>query len=168
MPTFRELLHLPTSPANFSRFTCQLLVPTFREQPHLPTSCANFSRATSPANLSCQLVESYCACQLLMPTCLEVTNFSCQLLESNFTCQLLMPTCRELLHLPTCRANLSRVISPSNFSCQLFGCYLVILASSNTILTPNQHYGLTFRLSCFEADYGLGARSPQLEVKVLA
>ena len=42
---------------------------------------------------------------------------------ANFTCQLLMPTCRELLHLPTSHANLSRVTSPANFSCQLVESY---------------------------------------------
>ena len=82
-----------------ANFTCQLLMPTCRELFHLPTSHANLSRVTSPANFSCQLVESY------------------------FTCQLLMPTCRELLHLPTSHANLSRVTSPADFSCQLFESY---------------------------------------------
>ena len=72
-------------------------------QLHLPTSHANLSRVTSLANFSCQLVESY------------------------FTCQLLMPTCRELLHLPTSHVNFLRVTSPANFSCQLFGCYLILL-----------------------------------------
>ena len=86
-----------------ANFTCQLLMPTCRELLHLPTSHANLSRVTSPANFSCQLVESY------------------------FTCQLLMPTCRELLHLLTSHANLSRVTSPAYFSCQLFGCYLILL-----------------------------------------
>ena len=70
-----------------ANFTCQLLMPTCRELLHLPTSHANLSRVTSPANFSCQLVESY------------------------FTCQLLMPTCRELLHLPTSHVNFSAVIS---------------------------------------------------------
>ena len=37
-------------------------------QLHLPTSHANLSRVTSPANFSCQLVESYFTCLLLMPT----------------------------------------------------------------------------------------------------
>ena len=46
---------------------------------------------------------------------------------ANFTCQLLMPTCRELLHLPTSHVNFLRVTSPANFSCQLFGCYLILL-----------------------------------------
>ena len=81
MPTFRELLHLPAShtncsritslpasPANFSRellhlptlpanvpkpksyFACQLLAPVFQELLHLPASHANFSRVTSPAS----------------------------------------------------------------------------------------------------------------------
>ena len=74
MPTCRELLHLPTSHANFSRvissanfscqlfesyFTCQLLMPTFRELLRLPTSHASFSRVTSPANFSCQLFGCY-------------------------------------------------------------------------------------------------------------
>ena len=86
-----------------ANFTCQLLMPTCRELLHLPTSHANLSRVTSPANFSCQLVESY------------------------FTCLLLMPTCRELLHLLTSHANLSRVTSPAYFSCQLFGCYLILL-----------------------------------------
>ena len=72
-------------------------------QLHLPTSHANLSRVTSPAIFSCQPVESY------------------------FTCQLLMPTCRELLHLPTSHVNFLRVTSPANFSCQLFGCYLILL-----------------------------------------
>ena len=72
-------------------------------QLHLPTSHANLSRGTSPANFSCQLVESY------------------------FTCQLRMPTCRELLNLPASHVNFLRVTSPANFSCQLFGCYLILL-----------------------------------------
>ena len=74
MSTFRELFHLPTCLANFSRvissanfscqlfesyFTCQLLMPTFRELLHLPTSHASFSRVTSPANFSCQLFGCY-------------------------------------------------------------------------------------------------------------
>ena len=46
---------------------------------------------------------------------------------ANFTCQLPMPTCRELLHLPTSHVNFLRVTSPANFSCQLFGCYLIQL-----------------------------------------
>ena len=46
---------------------------------------------------------------------------------ANFTCQLLMPTCRELLHLPTSHVNFLRVTPPANFSCQLFGCYLILL-----------------------------------------
>ena len=61
-------------------------------------------------------------CQLLMSTCQEVVspaNFSCQLFESYCTCQLLMPTFRELLHLPPSHANILKVISPANFSCQL-------------------------------------------------
>ena len=122
-----------------ANFTCQLLMPTCRELLHLPTSHANLSRVTSPANFSCQLVESYFTCQLLMPTCRELlhlptshanlsrvtspANFSCQLVESYFTCQLLMPTCRELLHVPTSHVNLSRVTSPAYFSCQLFESY---------------------------------------------
>ena len=70
MPTCRELLHLPTSHANLSRvtFTCQLLMPTCRELLHLPTSHANLSRVTSRAYFSCQLVESYFTCLLLMST----------------------------------------------------------------------------------------------------
>ena len=77
-----------------ANFTCQLLMPTSRELLHLPTSRVNFSRVTSgaPANLSCQLFESY------------------------FTCQILMSTFRELLHLQTSRVNFSRVTSPANFS----------------------------------------------------
>ena len=97
-----------------ANFTCQLLMSTFRELFHLPTSLANFSRVTSPANLSCQLFESY------------------------FTCQLLMPTFPELLHLPTSHASFSRVTSPANFSCQLFGCYLIILkAQANFYFLPS-------------------------------
>ena len=42
-------------------------------------------------------------------------------------CQLLMPTFRELPHLPTSKANLSRITSPANFSCQLFRCHFTIL-----------------------------------------
>ena len=106
LPTFREILHLPTSPANFAcqlferYFTCQLLVPTFRELLRPPTSPTNFPKVvTSPA------------------------NFSCQLFESHFTCQLLVPTFRKLLHLPTSHANFSRANSPANFSCQLFETY---------------------------------------------
>ena len=101
IPTFREILYLPTSRGNFSKnhFTCQLLVPPFREVLHLPTSPANFSRVTSPANFSRQLFENY------------------------FACQLLMLTFRKLLHLPASHANFSRVTSPANFSCQLFESY---------------------------------------------
>ena len=61
MPTFREILYLPTSRGNFTcqlfenYFTCQLLMPTFREILYLPTSRGNFS-------------NNYFTCQLLMPT----------------------------------------------------------------------------------------------------
>ena len=51
---------------------------------------------------------------------------------ANFTCQLLMPTCRELLHLPTSHANLSRVTSPANFSCQLVESYFTFLLLMST------------------------------------
>ena len=80
MPTFRDLLHLlashanfwrPTSPPNFSRqlleihFTCQPLVPTSRECLHLPTSHANlYAILNLPTS---QAQESYFACQLRMP-----------------------------------------------------------------------------------------------------
>ena len=126
MPTFRELLYLPASHANFSRllhlpisranfsrvilpanFSCQLLLPTFRELLHPPTSPANFSRVTLPASFSCQLFENY------------------------MTCQLLMATLRELLHPPTLPPNYSRVTSPASFSCQVFenyfACQLLML-----------------------------------------
>ena len=48
-------LHLPTSHLNLARsyFTYQLLMRTFRELLHLPTSDANFLRVVSPANFSC-------------------------------------------------------------------------------------------------------------------
>ena len=49
------------------------------------------------------------------------------LAAANFTCKLLMPTFRELCHLQTSHSNFSIVTSPANFSCQLFGCYLIIL-----------------------------------------
>ena len=42
--------------------------PLCRELLHLPTSHANLSKVTSPANFSCQLVESYFTCLLLMST----------------------------------------------------------------------------------------------------
>ena len=44
---------------------------------------------------------------------------------ANFTCQLLMSTFRQLFHLPTSHVNFSRVISPANFSCQLFESYFI-------------------------------------------
>ena len=134
-----------------SYFTCQLLMATFRELLHPPTSPANFSRFTLPASFSCQLFENYFTCQLLMPnfrdyfTCqflvptfrelfhlpTSLANFSCQLSESYMTCQLLMATLRELLHPPTLPPNYSRVISPASFSCQVFenyfACQLLML-----------------------------------------
>ena len=64
---------------------------------------------------------------------------SCQLFESYFTCQLLMPTFRELLHLPTSHASFSRVTSPANFSCQLFGCYLIILTTQTNFSALPSH-----------------------------
>ena len=54
-------LHLPSSPANFSRvtshaiFSCQLFEGS--------TSPANFSGVTSPANFSCQLFQGYLTIQ---------------------------------------------------------------------------------------------------------
>ena len=92
---------------------------------HLPTSHANLSRVTSPANLSCQPLKSYFTCQLLMPTLRGLFHLLTS--HANFTCQLRLPTFRELCHLPTSHANFSIVTSPANFSCQLFGCYLIIL-----------------------------------------
>ena len=73
MPTLRELLHLPTSHANFLRvispanFSCQL---------HLPTSPANFSRVMTPANFSCQLVHSYFTSQLVASTFRVLSHYS--------------------------------------------------------------------------------------------
>ena len=141
-PTFGQLLHLPTSRANFRLnffFTCQLFMPTWR--------------VTSPANFSCQLFGSCFTCQLLTPPCRELlylptlpanfcwdllcpptsranfvrvkspANFACQLGESYFTCQLRLPTFRELLHLRTTRANFSGFTAPAIFSRQLFESY---------------------------------------------
>ena len=54
-----------------SYFTCQLAVPTFRELLRLPTSHANFSRVTSHGNISATLSESEVTYQHLMPTCRE-------------------------------------------------------------------------------------------------
>ena len=62
---------------------------------------------------------------------------------ANFTCQLLMPTCRELLHMPTSHANLSRVTSPANFSCQLvegyFTCQLLMPTCRELLHLPTSH-----------------------------
>ena len=90
----------------------------------------------SPANLTGQLFESYCTCQLLMPS-FRVTspaNFSCQRFKNYFTCRLLMPTfrvsspanfsssdgnCYAIHHLHKKRLQ----TSPASFSCQLFKSY---------------------------------------------
>ena len=108
-----------------ANFTCQLLMPTSRELLHLPTSLANFSRVISSANFSCQLFESYFTCQLLMPTFRELlhlptshASFSRVTSPANFSCQLF--GC-YLIILKT-QANFSSL--PSY---RLFGCYLIIL-----------------------------------------
>ena len=78
-------LHLPTSHLNLARsyFTYQLLMRTFRELLHLSTSHANFLRVFSLALLLMSTSPANFACQLLMPTCQGVispANFS-----SNFS-----------------------------------------------------------------------------------
>ena len=94
LPTFRELLHLPTS----SPTDCLLL--------QLPTSPANVWSVTSRANFACQLFGR------------ELLQFSCQLFESYFTCQLPMPTAHFLRQLLgsyfTCHCLMSR-----GFACHL-------------------------------------------------
>ena len=51
-----------------------------------------------------------------------------------------MPTLGELFHLPTSHANLSRVTSPVNFSCQLSGCYLIILENRKLSFLASLYY----------------------------
>ena len=153
-----------------SNFTCQLCLPTFRELLHLPTSSANFSRVASPANFACQLVESCFTCQLCqrfrellhLPT-------SCQLFEHYFTCQLLMPTFREVLHLPTSHANLSRIASPTNFSSILIPTFRELL---HQLLMPTfrellhlQTSHANFKSRLFEYNCSTGSLFPLLRLQ---
>ena len=84
-------------------------MPTFREI----TLYVNFSRQlfeiTSPAKFSCQLFESYCVCQLLIPIFRELLHLLPTFREA-FTCQLLTP-------------NFSKGTSPANIAGQFFENY---------------------------------------------
>ena len=99
MPAFRELPDLPNSDPNFSRLTSpfQLRLPTFRKLLDLPTSHANFSSVTLLANFSCQVSR------ITSPA-----NLSCQLFQSYFTCINLplffRATCRLVCEFSSCRA----------------------------------------------------------------
>ena len=64
------------------------------------------------------------------------------------TCQLLMATLQELLHPPTLPPNYSRVISPANFSCQVFENYL---ACQLLILTFESYFTCINLPLCFRA-----------------
>ena len=142
MPPFQELLHLPTSCANFSRsyFTCELIMPTFRELLHLRASHANFSRIvptfrdtlylpTSRGNFTCQLFENY----------FSHANFSRNTLSANLSWQLF----EKLLHLPASHANFSRGTSPGNIACQLFesyfACQLLAPTFRELLRLPTSH-----------------------------
>ena len=80
-PAKRELLHLPTSHASFSRVTS----PANTSRHFLSFSPANFSCPSRPANFS----------RVMSPA-----NFSCQLFDSYFTSQFIISTFRVISHFP--------------------------------------------------------------------
>ena len=140
-----------------SKHSCKL--PTFRELVHLPTSPTNFSRVTSPGNLSCQLSKFYCfsTVQVLLHLRACPSNFSSVASPANLSCQLFG------CHFTILKTQTTLSFAPSLLESLFFllfcgGCTLKLVILQPELRERASH--TTFVAESCDSRAGAHARSP--------